>query len=223
MIKRDSHGIIVQHAERGTDDPSYMDGGDSASRTGIMALCGSYADIVRLEDFFIYFDKRYMPVRHPHQNAYNHPKSMSRDQIICLAAGFYRNFGVRSILYTSFKGWYETQRGWFINKDILLPSHWFHIYCCCNSDRNADLVTILFRYISAVFLFFDVLWSTKIKPWDEQNQILCILIVRGKKWLKFYCKLHPDWQKATMRYWDSWRDQKEIGLALIDLVKKELK
>lgn len=218
MIVRDQYGIIIQHNERGTVDPSYMDGGDSARSTGIMALCENYEDRVHLQLFFKF--ETCDPVRHPYQKPYNDPKEMSRDQLICLSAGCYEP--TSTVASRSLAKWYDSRKSWFLNNDLLSPSHWFHIYCCCHVDRNADLRTILFRYISAVFLLADILWSTKIKPNAEQNQIQCMVIVRGKWWLNLYCKLHPDWKKSVRDYFDSWRDQHEIGEALIKKVQETI-
>lgn len=211
MIKRDQYGIICQHAERGTDDPSYMDGGDSASRTGIMALCGSEIDQSVLELFFK--GDFCLPVRHPYQKQFQDFSLISRDQLMCLAAGCFDDYKV-SFARTKLQRFLTVWTPPFLNKDIIMPQHLYHLHCCAYVDRFKDIKTILLGWLSAIFLLADILWNTKINPVSEQNQLICMLIVRGPWWVRLYLKYHPDPQGVLMAYWDSWRDQPEIGEAL---------
>ncbi len=219
MIKRDQHGIICQHSERGTYDPSYMDGGDSASRTGIMALCGSEIDQSLLELFFK--GAACLPVRHPYQKEYMDFSLFSRDQLMCLAAGCFDDYKV-SFARTKLQRFLSVWTPPFLNKDIIMPQHLYHLHCCAYVDRYKDIKTILLGLVSSIFILVDILWNTLCVPWSEQNQLQCILIATHPKWLKLYCKLHPDWRKAVRDYWDSWRDQAEIGEALILKIEKVL-
>ena len=84
MIIRDSYGIIVQRAWHTTPDQVPDDGGDSVSRTGLMASCGSNFD-KSLLTYFVTFNGDV--VRHPFQEIWNKPELMSRDQLVPFIAG----------------------------------------------------------------------------------------------------------------------------------------
>ena len=45
---------------------------------------------------------------------------------------------------------------------------------------------------------------------------MCMFAVRGKYWARLHRWMHPNLKKAVMDYWDSWRDQKEIGEKFIE-------
>lgn len=200
MIYRDSHGLIVQPDYNYEDYWNHTDAGDTASRTGIMALCGSDTDRLLL------LIMASLPLsRHPYDEKWSNPKLMSRDQLICLAAGF-------SIIPLQMK-----QVGWFINSDILTPSHKAHLKRC-----NKEEMSWLFQKISDLWLFCDMIWSTKVNPDLEQNQLICMLIVRGKPWAKLYTKLYPDFRAHLVQYWDSWRKQPEIAHRMIDKIEEIL-
>ncbi len=80
-IKRDMLGVVIQH------DPAnvaYADGGDSANRTGILAMCGSLADQRVLP---LFEDGNGWMHRHPTQQPWNNPKNCTRDQLIPFVAG----------------------------------------------------------------------------------------------------------------------------------------
>lgn len=188
MIVRDSYGIIVQQ-------PS-MDGGDSASRTGIMALCGSIRDqalIPRFDDPAL--------VRHPYQKQWNDPALSSRDLLVCYSAGAFAGaWDTRIRTYT---------RQWFINKDFLGLDVRLFLYKCAEAAPPVWL-----ELLAPTFLFLSVWWNARVKPDAEQNQIVCICIVMGRPWIKLLNKLHPDLPGNITAYWSGWRDQAEIGVAL---------
>lgn len=198
MIFRDSYGLIVQPDYNWESYWAFTDAGDSASRTGIMALCGSEQDIFLLPKFCI---PKF--IRHPYDEKWSDPNLMSRDQLICLMAGFGDQSNA-DIPYFKYEFW-------MMNKDILTPSHWGHLNRCAGIP-----ISWLFRQISDINLLADIFWSTKIRPWSEQNQIICMCLVRGKWWVELYKKWHPDYRKALTDYWAiDWRRQGEIAELLI--------
>lgn len=222
MIVRDSDGIIVQHK---IHDPSYQDGGDSAHRTGIMSLCGSLQDQYNLP----MFNERGLVVRHPEQGVYDDPRSTSRDQLVPYMAGLYEA-GMYKIaegvaLKCRNRGWYAqnvltlglTEKPWYMGPDVLMPDVQNHMLDCARMP-----VTKWGRRVGDAWLLASLVWSTKIKPWDEQNNIICMCIIRGKEWVHRYVSMHPDYIKATTDYWCSWRDQPEIASELLKRIDKEL-
>lgn len=194
MITRDEHGIIVQH-------PS-MDGGDSLSRTGIMALCGSEQDREKIPFFEA---KGAVLVRHPYQSKWNDPNKTSRDQIVCAAAS-----GLLKV-----PAWNYARTG-KVNKDFLMPAVRLYLYKCAGSEAP-----LWIRTLGKVNLFIDLVWNTKIKPNDEMNQFACICIVMGPWWCDKLLSWHPDVIGNINGYWGNWRNQPEIGAALIRKLMEE--
>lgn len=207
MIVRDRWNIICQHYK----DDTPIDGGDSASRTGIMALCGSKIDVENLEAFFVWEENGWKIVRNPSQPKWNDPKLTSRDQLVCFAAGCFFANNSAKVRAKSFPYVYRFN----INSDVLAPDVKLHLNLC------ASIVPwwSLFGYL---WLRMAILWACFVRPEDELNQILCQAIVAGKKYVRMITILHPNWIKNVQDYWGGWRDQEEIGEALIQKVKEYL-
>lgn len=190
-IKRDEFGIICQHDPT---NPGYLDGGDSANRTAMMALCGSEQDIKQLPKFIVGGKL----VRHPCQPKWNDPAETSRDQLVPVLAALWR-----SPYQIALNPYFELLRNYRfrINKDVLLPHH---------------------RLQTGFWLKADIWWNCKVKPWHEQNQIQALCIAAGPEWVKRYVDSHPDFRHATRLYWggpayapECWRGQAEIGELII--------
>lgn len=209
MIVRDRWGIICQHYK----DDTPIDGGDSASRTGIMALCGSAADKNVMVTFYEYNvnDGLKRLVRHPFQSKWNHEELTSRDQLVCFVAGLKGSYWWLDMLAKEFNKAYKFR----INSDILAPDVKLHLNLCAN-------IVPWWAPLGYAYLRLAILWACFVRPDDELNQILCQCIVAGKKYVRMLCKLHPNWIKNTQDYWGGWRDQEEIGEALIQKVKEYL-
>lgn len=193
MIHRDKMGYICQHNIFKMSEP--IDGGDTASRTGIMALCGSKID-QELMTSFIHEDGL---VRHPFQKKWNDPRETSRDQLVCYAAGL-------SEVSRYFCGLLQNYYKFFINKDILMPDVRSHLRRCAGMKPTM---------LGNLFLLLGILWSTKIRPNEEQNQIICMVIVAGPFYRDLYMRWHLTWRENVREYWCGWRDQPEIAEALI--------
>lgn len=197
MIKRDEKGFICQHD---LSNPSYMDGGDTACRTGIMSLCEAGQDSELMPKFFFKNTGFIGLVRHPFQGPkWNDPKETSRDQLVAYASGLW---GKYTTLAKELRDFYSS--GW-INKDFLAPDVRNHLDLRAGGKGS---------WLGFQWLKMSILWSCKVKPNEEQNQIICMVIVAGGKYKEMYRKLHPDIKKNLMDYWGGWRDQKEIGEAL---------
>ncbi len=202
MIKRDNNGIIVQHCE---GYPDYADGGDSAARTGIMALCGSKIDQNNLELFVI----GNTLVRHPYQREWSDTKKTSRDQLIQWAAGL-NTIENKHIVNT-------LVIGWFINKDFL-PTD-VQLYLCKAMGKTPSRLIKLLGY---PMMFISLLWACFIAPKAEQNKMFCMMAVMG--WMKLYNRLHYDLAGNIKEYWSGkpFRDQAEIAEAIISKINSSL-
>lgn len=185
MIVRDSYGLIIQHRE---GDPSYQDGGDTAARTGIMSMCESQID----SDNMLLFKAM---VRHPYQEEWNDEKKSSRDQLIQFCAGL--NCEHIAEKYKS---------KWFINKDFLDPAVRLYLH-----KRAGGKVPFHVKLLGYPFMFATLIWSTKIRPNEEINQALCMMIHLGPWWCRLFMSMHPSVFLNLKNYWGGWRNQSEIG------------
>lgn len=202
MIKRDQYNIICQH------DPNnlqYMDGGDSASRTGIMALCGNDIDKQLLKKFL---DKDFKVVRHPYQEQWNDSSKTSRDQLVCWFAG-------ASTQSPTLADQVRKNYGFFVNKDFLMPDVQNHLKLC--SGKSGSILGYLMLNVS-------IMWAAYVKPEAELNQLLSMCLVAGPKYVKRLMKYHKSVDKNLNEYWASYpfRDQREIYLAIVDRVMLDI-
>lgn len=166
---------------------------DSARLAGIMTVfdwsqevdCFNYILKNIKKDSFLY-------VRHP----LNIDELLfSRDQAICLIAGL----KLQKLELFVDKN--------FINgKDIFMPSHNGHVKRCQN--RKAS-------WFEDLWLWLDVFWNVYITPMAEQNQLLCMLMIADKKYLKFYLKHHKQWKESIRSYWSGWRKENELAEHII--------
>lgn len=206
MIKRDQYGIIVQH---NLDHPDQMDGGDSASRTGIMAMCGSIQDGNRL----VAFAFKDGLVRHPKQWGWADPEKTSRDQLICYAAGVHSCGWVLSprVVVINYA------RGNFINKDVLLPHVRFALY-----KAAGYLAPLWIRLLAKPMMIAHLIWSCRIRPNEEQNQTVCLCSIYGDWWIRKIYDWHPNLGANLYDYWAGkpWRDQKEIAENIMTFILK---
>ena len=194
-IIRDKHAIVIQHSKGEiafSGESKYQDGGDSAARTGILALSMGL-DQENLKKFLFQNGL----VRHPFQFDWKDPKKTSRDQVgqacvsDCEASREIAAFYCDKV---------------FINKDICMPDFRMSLY------RRAKKKPTLFVALTWLpFMWLSLLWNTKIKPLEEMNQFMCQCYRLGGYWTSLFLHLHPDVEKSLRDYWGGWRDQIEIG------------
>lgn len=219
MIIRDENQIILQHD---IFNRSYADGGDSAARCGIMALCGSYIDQKIIAKFYI--GNGYC-VRHPLQFPHNSSNTFSRDQAIQYMAGLWRskyNETANAILKRIISDYCFMSNTHFhpslVKKefpqgpDFCHPGVMWHFILCAKAYRYYWLAPIGY-----LFQICDLIWACFVKPFDEQNQAFCMFAVSGL--LPLYLKMHPDFRLAMSDYWLRWRDQKQIYESIVNLAK----
>ena len=232
MLKRDEHGIIVQH---NPDYPTYADGGDSAARTGIMAMCGSTEDQSLLA---LFSTDDWGLVRHPFQPQWNDKTLTSRDQLTQWAAGvgelrkleYFRSLDDHQIILieepelenmigAALTVNYFSNR-WFINKDFLMVD--VKLMYRLATKTSVPFWLSLFGY---PWTFISLLWTCFIMPSNESNQMIAMLSVHNDWWMKKLRAWHPDLKKSIYDYWATqpFRDQKEIADALWAYVESRTK
>lgn len=207
MIKRDLYGIVVQHNFEQPDAPFDTEAqGDSAARTGPLAAAGSVEDM-RLTNLFVLPSGQL--VRHPYSPKWSDPTLTSRDQLVqfCVSRSFAAARAAR----------YYLEQG-RINKDWLSPSVRLYLHRVALTEPSMAL-----KLAGNVNLWIDLIWNTLIRPNEELNQFICMCIVLGPYWSKKLLDFHPNLEHNLFKYWGNWRDQTEIGQALLNTINKGAK
>lgn len=223
MLRTDVIGLIGQHDK---NDPSYLDFGDSCFKTSMAAIgrLDNYKDLLLSflvsDGSVIRHPKTRIPdgQNSPNMDKWADPKETSRDQLIPYVVALYL-CGYRSAVRMI-----DDRYTWFINKDILSPSVQLIKKICAGRTPNWFIKTVGTKMIEV-----DIWWSTKIRPDHELNQMICVCLVMGKQYIQKLCSQHPDWKKNIRDYYggpkedEGWRDNKEIGEALILVVEDAIK
>lgn len=225
MIKRDKDLIIVQHRP---GFPEYQDGGDSACRTSLMAMCESRIDKDLLPLF--YLQKANKLVRHPYQYPFYRHENFSRDQLLPMVAGLsvagYDEI-VRNIFWDHAKRYFLCQNDESYiypgkkkelpdGRDILAPDHIWHLIVC-----GKMWYLYWFGIIGYPWQMLSILWSAFIMKETEQNQLFCMVNMSGL--FKIYITLYgmDDFKKNMYDYFSGWRDQKEIADFVIEYAERK--
>ena len=222
MISRDADGFILDNS---------LDGGDSANRAGILALCGSPEVLSR-------YVKDGVCVRHPTQHPWDNPKNFTRDQLTPLVAGLWaqgQHAEVRKILWRhilrlgfaqnferdipgstkypwphSFindKGQYEKRN--FDFADPLGPSDFWHLILCARAWYFYWLAPLGYAWLLVSLVIYCL-----CNNGDDEGQVICQCAVAGKPFKKLYLKLRKNAAAKLYQYWSVRRNQAEIGRAL---------
>lgn len=141
-------------------------------------------------------------VRHPNVSPFD--PLISRDQIVCLFAGMWAKY--HSIMVDPN---YQPP-----NKDYISPSVRGHFIRCAGGKAH---------WYQDLWLIADILWSAKINPLAESNQLIAMLIVAGPSYLKLWTMLNQQWKKSILDYWSendgAWRQEPELANAMIETIK----
>lgn len=180
---------------------------DSSMFNGLIALFdynGAAADFWQnrtLRNFIEYdeagfpFGKRY--VRHPYGTIY----LFSRDQTLCLWAGFHKVAMSGSVHKSLVDG-----------KDVFSPANMGHYRRCRNEEAN---------WFQNLWLKAEILFHSKFTPLDESNQLISMMMVAGDEYLKLWTKMNPRWRESISLYWDSWRKEKDFGDHMIKIIENK--
>lgn len=95
-------------------------------------------------------------------------------------------------------------------KDFLSPSVRGHIRRC--QDREAN-------WFQNLWIKLDIIWNAYIDPLSEPNQLICMLVVAGPKYVKLWTKLNPMWRVAITTYWCGWRGESGLAAHMINRIE----
>jgi hypothetical protein len=247
MIKRDFFSIICQHDPA---NPEYLDGGDSARATGMMAMAGSTGDQAFLEQFEV---KDGYLCRHPYQDLlkdetgkvirgdFSNPNNFTRDQLVQFFGGLNKatqqnTLGLRAIALARRVFWAHArrlffcqnshdlegnQKVWWKSRDPLPPSNIGQMIL------TAKLWPLyIFLPFTTLWLLIDIFFSAKFAQLEENNQIIALCDVYGVWALKLYCYLNPKWREGLIIYWgideQFFRHQREIAQELISYIENKI-
>lgn len=173
-------------------DNGSTDWQDSARLAGVLALF--QYPVEKEIDLTLYItEDKY--VRHPKEYRYD----FSRDQAVCLMAGLWID-GLP----------YLVDRNSITGKDFLSPSVRGHIRRCQNREAN---------WFQNLWLKLDIYWNAFCDPLSEPNQLICMLVVAGPKYVKLWTKLNPMWRVAITTYWCGWRDEPDLAMHMIKRIE----
>jgi hypothetical protein len=179
-------------------DTGATDMNDSARLAGIMTVFG-YPHKVYMSRYVVETTKGRVYKRHPVNSDYD----MSRDQSIPLVAGL------------RVQGYFHlVSRKYVDGRDIFSPSHYGHVRICRGLRP---------RFYQSWWLWLDVLWSCFVKPMAEPNQLLCMLMVTDKKYLRFWVKHNKQWKESITEYWNGWRGEPELSSHMIKVIEERAK
>ena len=162
---------------------------DSARLAGMMALC-DWPDF-KMPSYF----ENGEPVRYPGTD----PATMSRDQILCLYAGYAKQ-GIR-VEYLKHCP----------NGDFLSYSHKDHLRRCAGLPDT---------WLGRLWLKADILFHAKVTPLEEPNQLIAMMIIAGPEYVKMWCKWNVRWRSSITEYWAKWRNELDLALRLIETIEK---
>lgn len=139
-------------------------------------------------------------VRHPQEIKYD----FSRDQAICLMAGFFTQ-----------KLSVFVDKNFIDGKDFFSPSHNGHVRICQGLKP---------RWYQNLWLMLDIIYNILLTPRSEPNQILCMLMVHpDSRFLKFWLKHNKHWRDAIREYWcegaGEWRKEPELAEHMIHVLE----
>lgn len=201
---RDAAGIIMQHNKYDNNKLDLASGGDSCARTGPLAKAGYLIDIDNIPRFILPTNE---VVRHPTESLFNTADKTSRDNIVqffCADMDSQR----ASALHYAEKG--------HVNADVLMPDVRFYLYKVARKEAPA-----LIKYLGPLWLKGAILWASYIAPDEEVNQLACMVSVLEPKYASMLLKHHSKFEANLKEYWDGWRDQKEVGEAILSNVKNQ--
>lgn len=178
-------------------DQNSTDAMDSARLVGMMAVF-KYGNYQHIGDYFVEDTIVRCPVK-MHDGCYaDNKNNITRDQEICLRAGLFlsgillhepRKFEDRLFC----KGFEKDKPGGKKKiPDIFMPSHKNHFRLCAHKAPNR---------IGYLWLWQDVLYACKVDPWHEPNQLICMMMIAGPEYIRYWKANHPDWRKCIMQYW----------------------
>lgn len=224
-------------------DNGANDQGDSARAWGILQLVQYTGEpLCPPERFMAGWG---LARRSPAQIPWNNPWNFTRDQLMCLVAGFYvlgRYDLIRQLFWRHLLRFFFCQNferdyvgtkkyPWphsFINDKGEREFRWFDFADPLSFDQiwvliRAGRLWYLYPFgIIGLPVFYVklLLMNSKSHADVELNQLFCQCFIAGKFFIKMFKDI-PDWELSFKKYWCGWRVSCEIAEKLIMLAKRE--
>lgn len=207
---------------RDTGATDYM---DSARLAGLMATFGLELKKDILIEYILRDEQgQFVGVRCPNEEPSNNPKNFTRDQLVCLVSGLYFDHKrwTASKLFRAARDrnsraqnteadYPGTVKKFPDGADLLTPSVMDHLRMC------ADVRPTL---LGSLWLKMDIMFNGKFTPMREPNQLICMCMVAGPKYVEMYKKYNPKYAEAIRYYWSGWRGEPELAEHMINVLNK---
>ena len=218
--------------------PQYLDGfpkdsgatdwGDSTRTASLMALI-SHPNTPDLSLYVLNINGKSLGVRIPIEDPYNagsnNPLNFTRDQLLPLMAGLYKQ-GKQNVakgLLESIKarGWRaQNIEHWYPGEtkkfpqgpDIFSPSARLAIVKA--AGEKPSLLLLLAGY---AFFALDILWASFMPDRFEINQTIAVAYLLG---LLPAIRLIRGYKDKLTYYWSGWRNEPQLAKDLIELINK---
>lgn len=213
-------------------DNGATDYADSARLAGLLILT-KHPQAPQSDLSFLYY-RNHLCLRYPFVDpsnaSSNNPLNVTRDQIICLAAGWstllpnpFAVFVTKDLLAQTLKRSIWPKRAqnteadvvgstkpWYNGADIYSPADINHFRLCAGLKGTL---------IGKLWLKLEIAVHNKFTPTREPNQLLCKAIVAGPAFVKQMLQ-NPNLIKSIYTYWGIDRSEYELANHVINLVEK---
>ena len=140
-----------------------------------------------------------------YQRCYNSKYTFSRDQFVCLAVVLKLNRFYTLVSLDKVDG-----------KDFMSPAIRGHERICKGLEPY---------WYQTLWFKMDLIFSAKVKPLEELNQLFCMLLVHpDQSLIKWYCGMNTQWRDAINLYFrDSFRKEPELAKLMIEKIEERIK
>jgi hypothetical protein len=207
-------------------DTGASDCADSSRLAGMMALanhpeavdCALY--LVGVKDTGFLQARRHTTDTH---NLANDPRTFSRDQLLCLAAGLAKQnklMALQDLYYAAVK------RGNVAQNDLqddgsLKPygADWIAPHMM-GAMAVASAIKPKLSLYEDIWLRAHIKFDKHFNSMGELNQLLAVCFMAGPKYVVLFRTSLPFYKDAIRAYWGGWRGEPELGEMIIAAVEK---
>lgn len=154
--------------------------------------------------------------------ASNNPKNVTRDQIVPLAAAYYKlqwyakGYDILAVARSSgtlIKRAQNTEadvpgstKKFPNGADVYSPSHMNHFRICARQPRSL---------LGSLWLIMDLTFHALFTPMREPNQILAMAMTAGPAYVKYFRFINRRLNDSIRDYWSGWRGESELAEHMI--------
>lgn len=207
-------------------DTGASDCADSSRLAGMMALVG-HEDAVDCARYLIGVkDSGYLQGRRhttDTHNLANDPRTFSRDQLLCLAAGL-----AAQGKYTALQDLYYAarKRGNVAQNDLqddgsLKPygADWIAPHMMGAMAVASGIKPKLSLY-EDLWLKAHIMFDSKFNALGEHNQLIAVCFMAGDEYVRLFRTSLPFYRDALRNYWGGWRGEPELAELIIAAIEK---